>query len=138
MLEEGKVTKEEIVSKYKNIVGTSTITSVDNVVCRNIDEIIMIINTIFSGDIRKQPWSIVEGALDVLLLMCEYVLVDENFVGTVIKKLLEYYEVLSDEEVNYLYLYIKRLLERCNYNIEKLGEEYLIRYKELEKHFHRI
>jgi len=51
----------------------------------------------------------------------------------VLKKLLEYYEVLKDEEKAYLYLYIRRLLERSNYNIEKLGEEYLKKYEELKK-----
>lgn len=97
------------------------------------DNATMIVNAIFSGDIKKQPWILIKSTLDILLLMCEHVLLDENIISTVLKKLLEYYEVLKDEEKAYLYLYIRRLLERSNYNIEKLGEEYLKKYEELKK-----
>jgi len=133
MLEEGKITKEEILSKYKDIMGIHAITSPNSIICQNMDNALIIVCTIFSGDIKKQPWILIKNVLDILLLMCEYVLSDENIVSTVIKKLLEYYEVLKDEEIIYLYLYIRKLLERSNYNIEKLGEEYLRRYEELKR-----
>ncbi|GBF36809.1 HEAT repeat domain-containing protein [Methanofervidicoccus abyssi] len=133
MLEEGKITKEEILSKYKDIMGIHAITSPNSIICQNMDNALIIVCTIFSGDIKKQPWILIKNALDILLLMCDYVLSDENIVSTVIKKLLEYYEVLKDEEIIYLYLYIRKLLERSNYNIEKLGEEYLRRYEELKR-----
>ena len=133
MLEEGTITKEEILSKYRDIIGIHAITSPHNIICQNMDNVTIIVNTIFSGDIKKQPWILIKNTLDILLLMCEHVLLDENIVSIVIRKLLEYYEVLKDEEIIYLYLYIKRLLERSNYNIEKLGEEYLGRYEELKR-----
>ena len=133
MLEEGKISKEEILSKYREIVGIYTITSPYNILCQNMDNVAFIVNAIFSGDIKKQPWDIIKSTLDILLLMCKYVLLDEKIISTVLKKLLEYYEVLKDEEIAYLYLYIRRLLERSNFNIEKLGEEYLRRYKKLER-----
>ena len=133
MLEEGKITKEEILSKYRDIIGIYAITSPQNIICQNMDNATMIVNAIFSGDIKKQPWILIKSTLDILLLMCEHVLLDENIISTVLKKLLEYYEVLKDEEKAYLYLYIRRLLERSNYNIEKLGEEYLKKYEELKK-----
>ena len=133
MLEEGKISKEEILSKYMDMIGIHTITSPHNIICQNMDNVALIVNAIFSGDIKKQPWDLIKSTLDIILLMCESVLLDENIVSTVLKKLLEYYEVLKDEEITYLYLYIKRLLERSNYNIEKLGEEYLKKYRELER-----
>jgi len=133
MLREGKLTKEEIISKYGDVIGIHTITSDNNILCQNMDNIALIVNAIFNRDMEKQPWIIVKYALDILVLMCEYVLSDEYIIEVIIKRLLEYYDVLKDkDEKYYLYIYLKKLLEICKYNLEKLGEKYLEKYMELE------
>jgi len=139
MLREGKITKEEVLSEYGEVIGAHAVISNDNVLCRNMDSIALIISAVFTKGVGEKPWIIIKYVLDILVSMCENILSDEYIMGIVIKRLLDYYDALKDkEEKYYLYIYLKKLLRISGYNIEKLGEGYLKKYMEVEGNYMKL